>query len=110
MNEDNFIDDEEVLMTNVYWVQCKWLWDRRDFYNKVRRLGAKYVINKNPKPRDPYPGHYQCPWTYMTEQQYFMFKLMDIEHNVFYFDCLTYDLNDMVQSIFYIDNYKGYGL
>jgi len=121
MNEDDFIDEQwaltksliqpapppyrpapagDILMYNVYWVQCKYSWDRRLFYNKIRRLGAKY--NKGPNSGQRYlMGVDQNPYSFLSEEQYFMFKLLGIDHNAYYFDVLTAERRYRALEIFH---------
>ena len=120
MNEDDFIDEQaeltksliqprqqipeqppvDILMSNVYWVQCKYSWDRRLFYNKIRQLGAKY--NKGPNSGQAYlMGVDKNPYSFLSEEQYFMFKLLGIDHNAYYFDVLTAERRYRALEIFH---------
>ena len=79
MNEDDFIDDNEVLMTDVFWVQPTWKRDVLRFYNVIRRLKARYYK------RNPAQGFYS-PYSFLTQEQYFLFKLAGLDHRHLYLD------------------------
>lgn len=111
MTEDEFIDEQQLLIesqelpihkneikypetviaTDVYWVQCKYSNDCDKFSNTIKSLDATYILGLVGSQDFIIPPDQRMPYSFLNEQQYFMFKLSGIEHNVHFFSRLTED-------------------